>query len=631
MSYVTSVGGDPINPIIFTYSAISMTGNISLVWPLNTQDATYTATDWIDITASGTFTVTMPPANEAGTGNETVFYNYGSNTITVNNSIGGGITTIASGETKRIWITDNSTVAGTWRIANIGSGTTSADASMLAGYGLIADAGKLDQSMVPTSYTMNATLDATSRAGLAVWTGGTGTFTLTSPVTLGSNWFIGVKNAGTGTLTIDGNGATIDGSSTVSVNVNEGFTIVSNGALFYTIGRLTPTTSGYTLLNKSVTGSTDITLNASEAVYNIINYTGTLGASFNVIVPDAVNEWIMSNSSTGSTYTLTIKTALGTGVTLSQSSTRQIYSDGSDTHFSDAALTTTGVVASTYGSSSRVPIYTVNAYGQLTNSTDTPVSVSSVVGTLPVANGGTSSTTLTLNSALLGNGTGAPLKVAPSTLGKILTSDGTTWTSATLTAAQLVTAVAPSTSGKVMTSDGTTWTSAASNSAMVLLSHQTISGSTASVSVTSSIDSTYSHYIWEVSNLCSVSGSGVDAYITIQQGGTFLSTGYYYSGLLSVSSSVSFAGQANSSHFDVTASQGGIGSTTPSTVRFEFWNPSVANYLNCIFETCMSSAGAAEYTRYSGNIDANGTTTGIKLVMSSGNISTCTANLYGVS
>ena len=54
---------------------------------------------------------------------------------------------------------------------------------------------------------------------------------------------------------------------------------------------------------------------------------------------------------------------------------------------------------------------------------------SGVTGTLPVANGGTGATTLTANNVLLGNGTSAPLAIAPSTSGNVLTSNGTTWQS----------------------------------------------------------------------------------------------------------------------------------------------------------------------------------------------------------
>ena len=48
---------------------------------------------------------------------------------------------------------------------------------------------------------------------------------------------------------------------------------------------------------------------------------------------------------------------------------------------------------------------------------------------LPVASGGTGSTTLTLNNVLLGNGTSAVQLVAPGTSGNLLTSNGTTWAS----------------------------------------------------------------------------------------------------------------------------------------------------------------------------------------------------------
>ena len=53
-----------------------------------------------------------------------------------------------------------------------------------------------------------------------------------------------------------------------------------------------------------------------------------------------------------------------------------------------------------------------------------------LAGTLDVDNGGTGATNLTLNNVILGNGTSAVLFVAPGTSGNLLTSDGTTWTSA---------------------------------------------------------------------------------------------------------------------------------------------------------------------------------------------------------
>jgi len=56
-------------------------------------------------------------------------------------------------------------------------------------------------------------------------------------------------------------------------------------------------------------------------------------------------------------------------------------------------------------------------------------SITGLTTPLTVAQGGIGAATLTANNVLLGNGTSAPQFVAPSTLGNILTSNGTTWVS----------------------------------------------------------------------------------------------------------------------------------------------------------------------------------------------------------
>ena len=66
------------------------------------------------------------------------------------------------------------------------------------------------------------------------------------------------------------------------------------------------------------------------------------------------------------------------------------------------------------------------------NSTTVAITGGTITGItdLAVADGGTGSSTLSANAVLLGNGTSALQTVAPGTSGNVLTSNGTTWTSA---------------------------------------------------------------------------------------------------------------------------------------------------------------------------------------------------------
>lgn len=172
------------------------------------------------------------------------------------------------------------------------------------------------------------------------------------------------------------------------------------------------------------------------------------------------------------------------------------------------------------------------------------------------------------------------------------------------------------------------------NPAMVLLSTQTISSSTPSVSDVTHITSAYSHYIWEISNLSAISNQ-VDAIITFQQAGVFVSTNSYYFAGQSIDTSGTAGGHASISTNSISATLGTVcissSSLSPTTLKFEFWNPSIASRLNCLFSATGLGSASGFNIFGSGAVATTNPTTGIKLAMSSGNINACTANLYGIT
>ena len=83
--------------------------------------------------------------------------------------------------------------------------------------------------------------------------------------------------------------------------------------------------------------STDVTLVMSNAALSnarnmVLKLTGTLAANCNVIVPAGIEKtYIVDNGCVHSTFTLTFKTASGTGVLLAQGNKYVLYSDGTNT------------------------------------------------------------------------------------------------------------------------------------------------------------------------------------------------------------------------------------------------------------------------------------------------------------
>lgn len=176
-----------------------------------------------------------------------------------------------------------------------------------------------------------------------------------------------------------------------------------------------------TALEEAVVGSADVTFasgtvtltltntNASQTARNLrLNLTGTSGGAQNLIVPAIEKVYLVNN---GCADAITVKNSSGTGIAVPAGKTMWVYNDGTNvvnavTHLTSLTLGAalpvtsggTGVTTST-GSGNVVlstsptlvtPILGTPTSGNLSNCTG--ISVTSVSGTLPIANGGTGAT-----------------------------------------------------------------------------------------------------------------------------------------------------------------------------------------------------------------------------------------------
>lgn len=312
MSYNSPFTGNVIQPTDVAYRSITLTATLQLSWPINGTTADDAAARIMEVSSSSSaYFLEMPPANQASVGQDALIRNIGSVAITVKNFGGAGtIITIPAGSSYYIYITANATTAGVWGIIAYGIGSSGADAATLAGYGMLAIGQTLNQSQPVTTFSTSYTAVAADRSNTYVWTGGAGTLTLTLASSLADNWFMFLRNSGTGALTVAGSGGnTINGSASIILQPGDSAIIVCSGTTFYTVGLGKATQFAFTQLSKAVTTGS-YTLTAAEASNVIQKYTGTLTGNVTIVVPATVQVYYIVNATSGA-YTVTITTGSG--------------------------------------------------------------------------------------------------------------------------------------------------------------------------------------------------------------------------------------------------------------------------------------------------------------------------------
>lgn len=337
-TYTSVFGGANIYPSEISYSAVALSTDIVLSWPEETSANENLATRIMDVSPdSAGHSIILPDAQKAGTGETILFNNLGSDDFTVKNADNVQVVTVAPGTLWQVYLSNNTTEAGTWRALQYGAAVSQADASSLAGTGIVAVSTLLSQSVPVMSFNSDYTTTLSDRAKMFNWTGAGGTFTLPDATIVGNNWFVYLRNSGSGAISADAPGTTlIDGDDFLSFQPGESAIIACDGSDFYTIGFGQSATFAfdYTVIN--VPGSGNYTLVGTELNRIAYRFTGLLTGNRDIIVPATVQQYWVDNQTTGS-YTFTVRTSGGLGVTIASGERAILYSDGTDVLDADTA------------------------------------------------------------------------------------------------------------------------------------------------------------------------------------------------------------------------------------------------------------------------------------------------------
>jgi hypothetical protein len=332
-TYTQIFGGTTIYPSDVSYLSLTLTADTALDWPLESNTLLRPAARIIDVTPTGAFSIFLPPADETGVGQTILFNNLGPSTVTVKNSAGGTLLSIAQGEQWQIYLTNNTTAAGSWRVFRYGAATAQAQASALAGFGLTATGSTLSQSTPVTLFNTNYTAGGSDRAKMFVWTGGLGTLTLPTASGVGADYFVAVRNGGSGNLVLTPQGLdTINGAASLTLTPGDSATAVTDGTSWYTLGLGQSAVFAFDFTSVNLGGvSGNYTLSGAELNRIAYEFTGAITGNVEIVVPKTTQQYWVSNDTTGGSFTLRVRTnTQSPGVLVARGSRAILYCDGNE-------------------------------------------------------------------------------------------------------------------------------------------------------------------------------------------------------------------------------------------------------------------------------------------------------------
>lgn len=337
-SFTEVFGGNNIAPAGPTYLSLDpMTADVTLEWPVEQAITDLVVANIIDVNATQAgLAIHLQSAQLVGVGYVSLLNNIGANNVNVEASDGSVIVSLTPGTVWQIYLIDNSTDAGSWRIFQFGASVSTAVAAALAGSGLTAKGTQLATNWVIVPQAADYIIVDADRARTEQYTGGTGTFTLPLAATVGGGWYVGIKNSGSGNLVLAASGANlIDGAATVTFAPGESGLAVTDGANFFILfhGGGSGGGSGFSYVIINAAGSGNITLAGAQLNQIGYRFTGVLTGNRTITVPNTAQEYWVDNETTGA-FTFTVGTAAqlagSGGVIVPQGNQKILQCDGTN-------------------------------------------------------------------------------------------------------------------------------------------------------------------------------------------------------------------------------------------------------------------------------------------------------------
>jgi len=310
-TFTSPFTGNVIQPVDVSYYALNFSSNTQLQWPAVVNPTQVPAARIMDCAASASgLVILLPDATQGAVGSDILFRNLGAFPFTVTDAAGAESITVAVGAAKYVYLTNNTTLGGTWSNIAFGVGTSYADAVTLQGAGLTTVSGQLATTQNVADITATPTLNDLSRATTFNWNTGNGVINLPVPSTLSTGWYVGFRNNGGGALSITPvSPALINGLATITANPGDsGYVIYdSNTGNFITVGFTAPTNVTFTSATydvDSIPGSSLNLVSFAPIIQTYIAQSGSRSTTLTVTLPAITQLYVLVNNTNQTGYNI---------------------------------------------------------------------------------------------------------------------------------------------------------------------------------------------------------------------------------------------------------------------------------------------------------------------------------------